>query len=630
MTIDNMPDPDAHASPPEAASVPASPEPGSFESPAFESAESERKRPGIVLFSTIACLGMLGLFCVLASAAGLWFWQLGRLEEPMAQGSADAQLDMFESAGDGDGDGDGAYETDIDASGDPGSGSESGQSASGSRRGGEMVLPGGMPATLDPALIRDVVTAGYMYEIYSGLVTLSADLDVVPDLAESWEISPDGRTYTFKMLEDARFHDGSLVTADAVAFGIERSCDPATGSVVAEAYLGDILGCADKLAGKTDLVQGVSVPDALTLVLEIDAPKSYFLSKLTYPTAFALDPLQVEGNPDWVSSPKGSGPFRLASFLPDEEIVLERHEGYKGAGQVPYLDRVLYDLRPVSAVTRYENGEIDATPVGLADVERVRDPLNPLSAEVVTGPGDLGISYIGFDVRLPPFDDPLVRRAFNMALDKERLARVVMRGMVLSVDGILPPGMPGFREDQNPHRYDPEGAREVLARSRYAQDMPPIVLHSSGAGGADLMSQAVTDEISEVLGIDIAMEQAPWETFQADLAEGIYPMFFLGWSADYADPQDFLDVLFHSQSPLNHGGYANPAVDALLEAARIERDEAARFDLYAEAERAILEDAPWIPLYTGVETWLVAPYVHGFDLPPIVLPRMSRVWLDTR
>ncbi len=503
-----------------------------------------------------------------------------------------------------------------------------GVSAPGPRDGGIFVLPGGEPSTLDPALVGDVVSANYIYEIYSGLVTLSPDLEVVPDLAERWSISPDGKVYTFTLRAGIVFHDGRPLAAEDVAFAIERACDPATGSRVAETYLGDIVGCGDKLAGAATRVAGLATPDARTIGITIDAPKAYFLSKLTYPTSFVVDPDQVASDPEWQTRPNATGPFRLAAYVPEGRVELVRHAAYHGA--VAHLERVLFDLRPVSSLTMYENGEIDAAPVGVGDLDRVRDPLNPLSAEVVEGPGDLGLSYLGFNTRVAPFDDVHVRRAFNLALDKRTLAEVVLRGAVEPVDTILPPGMPGHTPGLGTLAFDAARARAELARSRYGgpRALPPITLQTSGEGGGDPISEAVADMIGETLGIAIAVEQTPWETFQVEVDRGAYPLFTLGWSADYADPQDFLDVLFHSQSPLNHTGYADAEVDGWLEAARVERDEAARFALYRQAERRILDDAAWLPLYHGVETWLVAPYVHGFALPPIVVPRMAAVWLD--
>lgn len=500
-----------------------------------------------------------------------------------------------------------------------------GPSADGPRRGGTLVLAGGAPSTLDPALVRDVGSAAYMYEIYSGLVTLSPELEVVPDLAERWEISADGRRYTFHLRDGVTFHDGAVLTSDAVVFAIERACDAATGSVVAPVYLGDIVGCPEKLAGKARTVVGLRNPDARTVVIDIDSPKSYFLAKLTYPTAFALDELQLERDKDWAKHPNGSGPFRLAEWTEDEQIVLERHGAYYGEG--PYLDRVVFDLRPISTETRYEAGELDAIGVGSSEIQRVEDPLNPLSDQLQLGSGELGLSYIGFDVRVPPYDDLHLRRALNLAVDKERLSRVLLEGTAVPVWGLLPPGLPGYDPQLSPYRFDPAAARAELAASRYGRPdaVPPMTLYVSGGG--DPLMEAVVDSINEVLGLSIQIEQASWELFEEELTGGHYPLFALGWSADYPDAQDFLDVLLHSQSALNHGGYANPAADALLEQARVEPDEALRLQRYREAERLMLADAPWVPLFTGREAWLVAPYVKGFSIPPIVLPRMQRIWL---
>ena len=497
-------------------------------------------------------------------------------------------------------------------------------------RGGTLYLPGVEPLTLDPALVQDVVSAEYVYEIFSGLVTLSPELEVVPDLASSWEQSPDGTVYTFTLRTDARFHDGRPVTARDIAFAIERACDPATGSPVAETYLGDIVGCGSKLQGLSPAVEGVRVLGDHELSLTIDAPKAYFLAKLTYPTSFALDRLQVEADGEWDRRPNGSGPFKLTEFAEDDRIVLERNDDYYG--HVPWLDAVYYDLRPIAALTRYENGELDAAPVGASDLERVNDELNPLSLEVVEGPGGLSVTYIGFNTTKPPFDDVHLRRAFNYALDRERLAEVVLRGAGQPVAGVLPPGMPGYRPDTSPYTFDPETARAELALSRYgsADGVPPITINTAGEAGASPVAEAVADFIGETLGVTITVEQAPWQLFQQELDDGRYQAFMLGWAADYPDPQDFLDMLLHSESPLNDTGYGDPKVDRILEEARTESDEDRRFELYNQAERLLLEDAPWLPLFSGVDTWLVAPYVKGFEIPAIVRPRMAEVWLDER
>jgi oligopeptide transport system substrate-binding protein len=495
------------------------------------------------------------------------------------------------------------------------------------RRGGTLRLPGSDPTTLDPALVRDVVSAGYIGEIFSGLVTLSPDLQVIPDLAERWDVSPSGTVYTFTLRNGATFHDGKQVTAQDVAYSIERACDPATGSTVAETYLGDIVGCADRLASRAGSVAGLRVLDDRRLAITIDAPKAYFLAKLTYPTSFVVDRSQVASGPEWWKAANGTGPFRLAEYTAKEKLALARHAGFYR--QPAYLDGVNFDLRPITPDTQYENGELDATPVGASDLERLRDPLNPLSAELVEGPGELGLMYLGFNLRQAPFDDVHVRRAFNYAVDKERLANVLLQGGVKPADWILPTGMPGHQDTAGPYHFDPARAKAEVAASRYGQSgVPPVTLYVSGEGGEDPVAAAVADMLSQTLAVSVTLEQAPWETFQDEVDGGRYGLYTLGWSADYADPQDFLDVLFHSRSPMNRAGYANAEVDRLLEQARTESDTARRLALYDQAERLIMADAPWVPLYSGVESWLVAPYVRGFRIPPVVVPRLAAVWLD--
>ncbi|MCK4964892.1 MAG: peptide ABC transporter substrate-binding protein, partial [Dehalococcoidia bacterium] len=198
-------------------------------------------------------------------------------------------------------------------------------------------LSGSSPSTLDPALCADAFSAGYIVEIFSGLVTLDRDLNVVEDIAESYEISTDGMTYTFHLREGVIFHDGGGVTASDFKYSIERAANPETGSPVVGAYLGDIVGVKEKLGGEADEVSGVRVVDEETLEITIDAPKAYFLAKLTHPTAFVVDEENVASGDDWWRHPNGTGPFKLEEWRAGRHIVLERNEDFYG-GEVK-LDR---------------------------------------------------------------------------------------------------------------------------------------------------------------------------------------------------------------------------------------------------------------------------------------------------
>jgi len=498
------------------------------------------------------------------------------------------------------------------------------------RLGATLNLPGGEPPTLDPALTQDATSASYIVEIFSGLVTLNRDLEVVPDIAESWDLSDDGTTYTFHLRDDVKFHDGKPVTAQDLKYSIERACDPSTGSVVADTYLGDIVGAQAKLRGEADEVSGVLVVDDYTLEIAIDSPKAYFLSKLTYPTAFVVDQENVEGPVQpWTDKPNGTGPFRLAEYQLGLRIVLERNETYYGTPK-PALERVNFMLAGGSPMTMYETGELDAVPVGLADIERVSDPSNPLNKELSITLPTLSIFYIGFNVQKPPFDDQKVRQAFNYAIDKDKYVEVVWKKMQLKAEGILPPGMPGYNENLQGYPYYPEKARQLIAESRYGDvsNLPEITLNVSGGGGAAARQvAAIVEMYKQNLGVDIAIQQTEWATYLWDLRAHRYQMFGLtaGWIADYPDPQDFLDILFHSESRNNDMEYSNPAVDRLLEEARGEQDFEKRMEIYQQAEEMILEDAPIVPLTHDADYWLTKPYVEGMIYPPAIIPKLKYV-----
>ena len=359
------------------------------------------------------------------------------------------------------------------------------------------------PPTLDPHEAGDVTSAGVLVEVFSGLVTLNTSLQVAPDLAERWDVSEDGLTYTFHLRSNARFHDGRPVTAEDVKFSFERATDTETQSPEVSAYLDDIVGVLPKLAGQADEVSGVRVIDARTIEITIDAPKPYFLAKLTYPTSFVLDRenLEAEGD-DWVFKPNGTGPFKLAEYRVGQIIVLERNEHYYRGPAL--LDRVELILSGGSAMAMYENGEIDITGVGLSELDRVTNPLEPLNAEVVVAPPGFSLAYIGFNLSEPPFDDVNFRRALAYAIDKETIATRVLAELVYPATGILPPDFPGYNPAVQAPGFDPELAQELLAQSKYGDNPPRIIVTIPGTGGsAGLDLQAILEMWEEALGLRV-------------------------------------------------------------------------------------------------------------------------------
>ena len=234
----------------------------------------------------------------------------------------------------------------------------------------------------------------------------------------------------------------------------------------------------------------------------------------------------------------------------------------------------------------------------------------------------------------PPLDDAKFRQALNLAIDRDSIAEVAYEGAVRPAKTILPPGFPGYNADLNPYPYDPEQARQLLAESKYGDDLgnlPRLTLSITGSFGAavPLGLEVILNSWQEELGLQVEIQQTEWATFLQDVNQKRFQMYSIAWGADYPDPENFLDNLFHSESDGNRSNYSNPTVDAQLEQARVERDPAARLQMYQDIERQILDDAPWVLLWND-EDWyfLVKPHIHDYLLLPMTLPKFRYIWME--
>jgi len=497
---------------------------------------------------------------------------------------------------------------------------------------GTLLRLGDDPPTLDPHLTTDATSAVYVVELFGGLATIDPKLEIVPDLAEKWDLSDGGKTYTFHLRRDAKFHNGKPVTAQDIKWSLERAADPATKAPVVDTFLGDVVGVLDKLRGRATQISGIRVIDDQTLTITTDAPKAYFLSKLTHPNAFVLDRQNVEGNRSWLKEPNGTGPFKLAEYKVGEVLRLQRNERYHLGP--PKLKEVQFILGGGDPLLMYENDEIHLAGVGLFGLEQFLDPSHPLNRDLQKGLPRFSVDYIGMNVTKPPFDDLKVRQALNYAIDKDLIARELFQEALLPARSILPPGFPGYNPDLKAYPFDPEKARKLLKESRYGGDLekfPSIVLTVPGSLGATVGSdlEVILEMWNRNLGIEVEIQQTEWATFLQDLNQLRFQMFGgMGWIADYPDPENFLDILFHTGSSNNQTGYTNPELDRLLEQARVEQDQKVRYGLYHRAEEIILEDASWIPLWYGISRYvLVKSYVKDYFLVPLVVPILRYVYM---
>ena len=490
-------------------------------------------------------------------------------------------------------------------------------------------MPMGEPSTIDPAIARDTTSHLYVSGIFSGLVRFGDDLSIQPDLAEGWVVDEAGVVYTFTLREGVTFHDGTPITAGDFKYSIERASDPELHSDTTPLYLGDIVGMHEKLEGEAEEVAGVEVVDERTIRITIDSPKEYFLAKLTYPVSAVVDGRQVEaiGAGWWMSDEvNGSGPYRLMRWDPEEVIILQRYEGYHDPVALEYLISPSAPIPGASGLQMYETDAWDGLFVRLASLGWIRED------EMLGGQlhefDQLTTFYVSIDGTRPPFDDPKVRLAFGMALDRQALIDQVYDGTVTLANGLLPPGMPGYSESLMGIPFDPEAARQLLSESRYADDFPEVVFSTVDVreGDPPLSVRYMIDSWREHLGVEVQTDFLDRENFYYLVEEEGQHIYTTGWVADYPDPENFLDLLLHSER--HDARYANAEFDSLLERARVEQNQEERLALYQEAEQLLIDDAGIIPLFHVKDYVLLRPHVHGFKYSIVGQPAVSGITLD--
>jgi ABC-type transport system substrate-binding protein len=479
-----------------------------------------------------------------------------------------------------------------------------------------LVLAGGDPSPkdLDPAITTSSA-ATYVGLLYSGLVQLNAQLQIIPNLAEKWTVSPDGRVYKFTLKPGLKFANDNPLKAIDVKNSWERACDPATGSTTAATYLGDIQGVKDKLGKQADSISGLKVIDDTTLQVTLTAPITYFLAKLTSPTAAVLDVTStLSGANKWMYSPNPSGPYQIKEYKKDEDILFERNPNYPQPPNIPYL---AFIFGGGTSIDLYDEGTVDLTGISGSDVTRVSNPSDPLNKELHSIPS-LCTSFLQLDPSRPPLDDINVRRALALATDKAAFIQQQTDNTALVANSILPPAMPGYLAGRRLPGFDPAAATAALAASKYGKNMPPVILAASGYGDAKRKDVAeIVDMWQKILGITVQVQYLDPLNFTSAARDNPAHAVLYSWCADYPDPQNFLDLLFHSQSDFNVGHMSKPDFDKLVEQARLEKDVNQRLVLYQKAEQMLLDDVDTIPLLHPVFYALVKPRVKGYIMTPI-------------
>lgn len=475
------------------------------------------------------------------------------------------------------------------------------------------------PRSLDPQLTTDIPSQRVLDDLFEGLVTLDQDGQPIPGVADSWRQSPDGRTWVFHLRADARWSDGSPVTADDFVYSWRREVDPRTAASYAQA-LSPIVSALDIVRGrKPPEALGVEATDAHTLTVHLTAPTPYLLDLLDQIYLYPVYRPAIERyGEDWVRPDHlvCNGAFTLTEDVIGSRITLHRNAHYWDARHVA-LERVTYFSMPdrAQAALRYLAGEVQFTDSFAASQRPWLK--GRLGDQVVNSPW-LGIYMLAFNVAQPPFrDNQALRQSLVLAIDRAALTRYLKYDMYEPADTLMPP-LPGYEPQHPGWAALTQAERESLARRLYAQagyspQHPLRIDISTSIQGADERHffEAVAAMWHSVLGAEVGVDESEFKVLLQNRELGRLPLFLDAWIGDFADPVNFLQ-LFDSRGELDYGRYRSPAFDALLDRAAREPDNAARYRLLEQAEAVLNEDAAYVPLYYYATRHLVKPYVRGW------------------
>jgi oligopeptide transport system substrate-binding protein len=481
---------------------------------------------------------------------------------------------------------------------------------------------GGEPKTLDQQLTSFDVEANILRDLYDGLVAYDAKGKVVPAAAESWSISKDGTVYTFKLRPNGKWSNGEPVKASDFVFSFRRMLDPQTAARYASLHYP--IKNAEKI-NKGELKPdqlGVRAIDDRTLEITLERPTPYYLELLTHQTALPLNQAAVEKfGKDFLRPGNlvSNGAFTLTEYLPGDHIKLTKNANYYDAKDVK-IDTVLYYPTEdgAAAVRRFMAGELDTN--YQFPVDQLAFLRQKLDGQVRTAPF-LAIEYYALNSKKPPFNDPRVRHALSLAIDRDFLADQIWGGAAVPAYRLTPPGLQNYTPpkivDADLSQLDREDkAKELLKEAGYGPGLKPlkIEIRYNTSDTNQKTATAVADMWKSVLGAEVTLLNSDIKSHYAYLQNnGDFDVARAGWVGDYADPQNFLFLGLSSNAVSNYSRYNNPAYDALMKKTDETQDPAARMKLLQDAEAMIMKDEPVIPLLYRASLHLVSPKVKGYE-----------------
>lgn len=477
--------------------------------------------------------------------------------------------------------------------------------------------------TLDPAIGYDWQNWSMIKSLFDGLMDYEpGTTNLKPDLAESYEISPDGKTFTFKLRHGVKFHNGREMTADDVKYSLDRVTNPKTQSPGA-GFFGSIKGYDDVAAGKAEGLSGVTVVDPYTVKFELSRPDATFLHVMAINFAHVVPKEEVEKyGADFGKHPVGTGAFKLAEWTLGQRIVFERNPDYWHKG-LPHLDKITFEVgqEPIVALLRLQKGEIDLALDGIPPAKFQEVMSDPEQKSHVVEGGQLHTGYITMNTTMAPFDNVKVRQAVNMAINKARIVQII-NNRAVPANQPLPPSMPGYDKEYKGYAYDVAKAKALLAEAGHPDGFD-TQLFAMNTDPNPRIAQAIQQDLAAI-GIKASIQAlAQANVIAAGGDKAGAPMIWsggMGWIADFPDPSNFYGPILGCAGAVpggwNWSWYCNKDLDAKAAEADSMTDpakSAERNKMWSDIYDKIMADAPWAPVFNEQRFTIRSARMGGAD-----------------
>jgi peptide/nickel transport system substrate-binding protein/oligopeptide transport system substrate-binding protein len=510
-----------------------------------------------------------------------------------------------------------------------------GANAAEPKQGGEMTVTfhDDIP-TLDPAIGYDWKNWSMIKSVFDGLLDYKpGTTEIVPDLAESYDVSSDGLTYTFKLRHGVKFQNGREMKAADVKYSLERTCNPKTQSPGAS-YYASLKGYDDVAAGKATDLSGVTTPDDYTVKIELSHPDATMLHLMALNFSYVVPKEEVDKyGADFGHHPVGTGAFKVTEWDSGQKIVFERNKDYNKPG-LPYLDKITFELGqdPVVALTRMQKGEIDIPGDGIPPAKFVEVTHDASLKDQIIAADQLQTGYVAMNVNIKPFDNVAVRQAVNMAINKTRLIKLI-NGRATPANQPLPPAMPGYEKDYKGYKYDVAGAKAKLKEAGFPNGFETD-LYVMNTDPQPRIAQAIQADLAAI-GIKANIKSQDMGTVIAaggkkDGAAMIWSG-GMAWIADFPDPSNFYTAILGCGGAVDGGWnwswYCNKALDDRAAKANAITDPAKQAERNAEWGKIfeeVMKDAPWAPIFNEKAYVIHSKRIAGVDnsvfIDPIHIP----------